>query len=131
MAVINLDTGAIVTDAHRIAVDDVIARILWPISTRALFPLYGTTVWTYAQHPTQMAFFGLEASLRASLGQSTLYELVDVMVSQEGEAVLFNVTIRLPDGTIISVLPPTPVGYRQVLVDNKYLLVNDERLLID
>ena len=116
--IVDPDTGALVaTDIEKARVDARM-RVLTFVGSRPILQRFGTNYLdVLSEEPGALA--AAPSILWAVLSQSTYYTVVDIQLSVDEERVIVVLTVRLPDGTILTFtvdpqppdIPLSPVSY--------------------
>ena len=109
--VVDPETGRLVSTQTDKALIDSRLRVLVPIGDRAISTTFGSTLFDAISGgggPDDLAV--LQASVQAALSGSPFYEVLRVTVDQTGDVLLLEVTLKLPDGTVLVVPMTAPAA---------------------
>ena len=97
--IIDPRSGQLVSDLRDKVQVDALVRVWTPLQSRVLHPGFGTNLFEAINDagPEQLA--GLRARITAALRDSPYYELTDVDILQDGEALEICLSLDLEDGS--------------------------------
>ena len=106
-SIVDPETGRLISTQPAKALIDSRLRVLVPIGDRAISTSFGSTLFeAISGGPDELAV--LQASVQAALAGSPFYDVQRVLVDQSGDVLVLRVTLKLPDGTVLTVDMATP-----------------------